>query len=164
MHRRPKEGCDDGLNGPTNEKIKNAVMRMGGGDGACSDRTDVKTSQDGSAFVVTDAIVARAWCTFRVVRGRSVLNRWRRSYSLYRSLVQFFDDHSVFAPLRVSTPLDRFRKHNRTLLNKRALRSRQCWGNNDAGGAGGCRTLLRARGIRNGRHSTTLRTADGDRK
>jgi len=27
------------------KRIKNAVMKMGGGDGACNDRTDVKTSR-----------------------------------------------------------------------------------------------------------------------
>lgn len=36
---------------------------MGGGDGACKDRTGVKTPQDESAFVVADALVARAWLT-----------------------------------------------------------------------------------------------------
>jgi len=45
-----------------------------------------------------------------------------------RRLVQFFDDHSVFAHPSVGidcTPLDRFRQQlGSTLLNKRALRSR----------------------------------------
>jgi hypothetical protein len=50
-------------------------MKMGGGDGACNDRTGVKTSQDESAFVVAGAHVARVWLMGSVIPSRSW---WRR--------------------------------------------------------------------------------------
>lgn len=131
----------------------------------------MKTSQDGSAFVVADAHVARAWltgrCTFQVVRGRGI-PIGGAGHIHNRSLVQFFDGHSLFASPSVGidcTSLDGFRQYSSTLLNICALRSPQCWSNNDAGGATCCSSrLLAARSFRTGGHSTTLRAADGERK
>jgi len=48
-------------------------MEMGGGDGACNDRTGVKTSQNESAFVVAVALVTRAWL---VVGVHSMSRLW----------------------------------------------------------------------------------------
>ncbi len=134
----------------------------------------MKTSQDGSAFVVADAHVARAWLMGGVHSESFVVEASQSVAQVIftigvRSLVQFFEGHSLCASPSVGidcTPLDGFRQYSSTLLNKCALRSPQCRGNNNAGGTTCCRSRRRLvdRSFRTSGHSTTLRTADGNRK